>query len=101
MVIVFTDGQENTDPRIRDVEDEVCAFNATVFGMIVSDVASDHPLIRLSSATCGGSCIVEDTTQTTIYDCLWDALKERSPALAPIQVMQCNTRFIIMFVFYH
>ena len=93
LLLVFTDGEENTAPYIKDVKDEVCAYNATVYGMLVSQVATDHPLVELSEETCGGSCIYDDTSSTTMYDCLWAALRSRVPEIAPIEVWLFNNTF--------
>ena len=86
LLLVFTDGEENTPPYIVDVKDEVCDYNATAYGIIVSNVASSHPLVTLGQETCGGSCVYDDTSSTTIYDCLWNAMKSRVPQIAPIEV---------------
>ena len=86
LLLVFTDGEENTAPYINEVKGEVCDYNATVYGIIVSNVANNHPLVILGQETCGGSCVYDDTASTTIYDCLWDAMKSRVPQIAPIEV---------------
>ena len=86
LLIVFTDGGENTSPYISTVRDEVCEYNATVYGMLVSQVATNHSLITLSDETCGGSCVYDDKASTTMYDCLWNAVKTRLPQLTPAEV---------------
>ena len=83
---VFTDGEENVAPYIQDVDDDVCACNATVYGILFSTVADSHPLITLADETCGSSCIYDDSLYTTMYECLWAATAKAAPGLAPTQV---------------
>ena len=99
--MIFTDGEENTTPMINEVSDEVCEYNATVYSMILTNVASNHPLIALSQETCGAACVYDDTSLTTMYDCMWSALKTRVPKIAPVEVssprklIKCNNSYCI------
>ena len=85
-MLVFTDGEENMPPYIDDVKKSVCSYGATIYGILVSQIAFNHPLITLSEQTCGRSCIYDDKVFTSMYDCLWDAIKSRLPQLSPVEV---------------
>ena len=83
---MFTDGKENEKPSIEQVWHEVCEAEAIVYGILVAKIASNHSLIKLSEDTGGSSCIYDDKTKTTMYDCLWDAIRSQSPHMTPVEV---------------
>ena len=60
IIIVFTDGAENSKPYIRDVRNEVLNKGAVVHGLLLDDVASKHELITLSVDSGGDFCIFAD-----------------------------------------
>ena len=70
--MVFTDGQENDKPYIRDMTDEVIRKEAIVHGLLLAGVADSHDLIKLSVQSGGDFCIYEDSGSGGIdyYQCM-------------------------------
>ena len=68
-VYTFTDGEENEEPYIRDVRDEVLTKSVIIHGLLVDFVADNHDLVTLAVDSGGEYCIYTDTG-VDFYDCL-------------------------------
>ena len=86
-IFVFTDGIENEDPRISAMTAEVLQKKVCVHGLLMSQVADNHPLIQLAQQSGCGYCIYEDSGDNgqDYYQCLTDSIRKIG-VTAPVEV---------------
>ena len=77
-IFVFTDGEENTEPYIANVTAEVLQKKVCVHGLLMIQVADNHPLIQLAQRSGCGYCIYEDSGDDVqdYYQCLTDSISQ-------------------------
>ena len=68
-----------------------------VYGIMMREYASQHPLKDLAADSGGTSCAFSDNQHTTYYDCLNGVLHHRSPQIAPNQVRETDPNQLIKF----